>query len=224
MSRKFSKYFVAWLIKWKQEQNPNNFCNKYFVIIKDCIWLWKRTSWKNWKILRKDRTNSRFTSKPMEQGFYFDLKLISVIFSGPHERKICWIWRHNSYKIETKRIIDNNYNGTIIYDGMCFTWSIYHWLVLSLAGIQVFPHYSLLPNRLETIRPSSTTFGTPKRNPEEKTKFNCLLPEAYWYDVNRNGTIYEFHTTICYIISVGVYNLICQILERSSMNILELPV
>ena len=161
MSRKFSKYFVAWLIKWKQEQNPNNFCNKYFVIIKDCIWLWKRTSWKNWKILRKDRTNSRFTSQPMEQGFYFDLKPISVIFSGPHERKICWIWRHNSYKIETKRIIDNNYNGTIIYDGMCFTWSIYHWLVLSLAGIQVFPHYSLLPNRLETIRPSSTTFGTP---------------------------------------------------------------
>lgn len=46
-----------------------------------------------------------------------------------------------------------------------------------------------------------------------------MLPEAYWYDVNRNGTIYEFHTTICYIISVGVYNLICQILERSLMSL-----
>ena len=68
------------------------------------------------------------------------------------------------------------------------------------------------------IWPYLTFFGPSDRNPEEKTKFNCLLPEAYWYDVNRNGTIFEFHTTICYIISVGVYNLICQILERSPMN------
>ena len=68
------------------------------------------------------------------------------------------------------------------------------------------------------IWPYLTFFGPSDRNPEEKTKFNCLLPEAYWYDVNRNGTIFEFHTTICYIISVGVYNLICQILERSSMS------
>ena len=136
-----------------------------------------------------------------------------MIILGSHERKICWIWRDNPYKVKTKRIISNNYYGKIIYNGMCFTGSVYHWLVLSLSGIQriIWP----LMTSLDLVWPHLTFFESSERNPEEKTKFNCLLPEAYWYDVNRNGTIFEFHTTICYIISVGVYNLICQILERS---------
>ena len=146
-----------------------------------------------------------------------ELDPASTIISGSHERKICWIWRDNPYKVKTKRIISNNYYGKIIYNGMCFTGSVYHWLVLSLSGIQRIIWPLMIP--LDLVWPHLTFFESAKRNPEEKTKFNCLLPEAYWYDVNRNGTIFEFHTTICYIISVGVYNLICQILERSRISV-----
>lgn len=96
-----------------------------------------------------------------------------MIISGPHERKICWIWRNNPYKIKTKRIISNNYYGKIIYNGMCFIGSVYHWVVLSLSGIQRI--ISLLMN---TIWPHLTFLRIPRKESRRENKIQLLVTRS----------------------------------------------
>ena len=46
-------------------------------------------------------------------------------------------------------------------------------------------------------------------NLEANKRFDCLLPEAYWYEHN-NQTM---KTTYCYVLPVGAFQLVCNLLK-----------
>jgi len=74
--------------------------------------------------------------------------------------------------------------------------------------------YSLYPSQafLATVNGGVIMgwFYINNANLEDNKRFDCLLPEAYWYESpSQNQTL---KTTYCYVLPVGAFNLVCNLL------------